>query len=261
MNELILGNGSKEIKMNHVELCDLINKLRTEEGNDKELLSKNLLAKIRKEVETLKSLGLDTELNFKPSEYKDKSGKCNPTFLMNRDGILQIASSESVYVRAKVLEYVNALEERIETLQISEYDNAILGIVHANSDIEQALAIKKFENVVTKPLLTKIEEDEPKVDYFEKFMSSNRLFTSTQVAKLYGISSAKKLNKMLHDNGIIYRQGTSWLPYANVNDKWYKQIINEYGTQLKFTSKGVLEIAKVINIDINEDELEQEIDK
>ena len=54
MNELILGNGSKEIKMNHVELCDLINKLRTEEGNDKELLSKNLLAKIRKEVETLK---------------------------------------------------------------------------------------------------------------------------------------------------------------------------------------------------------------
>ena len=100
-----------------------------------------------------------------------------------------------------------------------------------------------------------------KTDYFEKFMSRNRLFTSTQVAKLYGISSAQKLNKMLHDNGIIYRQGTSWLPYANVNDKWYKQIINEYGTQLKFTSKGVLEIAKVINIYINEDELEQEIDK
>ena len=261
MNELMLGNGSKEIKMNHVELCELINKLRAEEGNTKKLMTKNLLAKIRKEVETLKSLGLNNRLNFKPVEYKDNKGEMRPTYEMNRDGILQIASSESVYVRAKVLEYVNALEERIETLQISEYDNAILGIVHANSDIEQALAIKKFENVVTKPLLTKIEEDEPKVDYFEKFMSSNRLFTSTQVAKLYGLSSAQKLNKMLHDNGIIYRQGTSWLPYANVNDKWYKQIINEYGTQLKFTSKGVLEIAKVINIDINEDELEQEIDK
>ena len=262
MNELMLGNGSKEIKMNHVELCELINKLRAEEGNKKKLRPDSLLDKIRKEVNDMKELGLEISLqNFMESTYINSRGRKYPTYEMNRDGILQIASSESVYVRAKVLEYVNALEERIETLQISEYDNAILGIVHANSDIEQALAIKKFENVVTKPLLTKIEEDEPKVDYFEKFMSSNRLFTSTQVAKLYGLSSAQKLNKMLHDNGIIYRQGTSWLPYANVNDKWYKQIINEYGTQLKFTSKGVLEIAKVINIDINEDELEQEIDK
>ena len=37
MNELMLGNGSKEIKMNHVELCELINKLRAEEGNRKKL--------------------------------------------------------------------------------------------------------------------------------------------------------------------------------------------------------------------------------
>lgn len=46
----------------------------TEEGNRKELLSKNLLAKIRKEVKTLKSLELDTELNLSPVNiiYKNK---------------------------------------------------------------------------------------------------------------------------------------------------------------------------------------------
>lgn len=82
---------------------------------------------------------------------------------------------------------MNTLKGRIETPEASEYDNAILDIVHCNSDIEQALVIKKFENIVTKVLFTKIEEVKSKVDHFEKFMISNRLFTSTQVAKLYGI--------------------------------------------------------------------------
>ena len=35
------------------------------------------------------------------------------TYSMNRDGILQIAASESVYVRAKIIEYINALETKI----------------------------------------------------------------------------------------------------------------------------------------------------
>lgn len=82
---------------------------------------------------------------------------------------------------------MNILEGRIETPETSEYDNAILDIVHGNSDIEQALVIKKFENIVTKVLFIKIEEIESKVDYFENFINSNRLFTSTQVAKLYGV--------------------------------------------------------------------------
>ena len=87
MNELMLGNGSKEIKMNHVELCELINKLRAEEGNTKKLMTKNLLAKIRKEVETLKSLGLNNRLNFKPVEYKDNKGEMRPTYLISVKGL------------------------------------------------------------------------------------------------------------------------------------------------------------------------------
>ena len=83
MNELV----TKGIIMNHVELCELINKLREEEGNRKELLSKNLLAKIRKEVETMKTLGVKDEEYFIKGKYKDKSGKTNPTFLITIKGL------------------------------------------------------------------------------------------------------------------------------------------------------------------------------
>ena len=44
MNELV----TKGISMNHVELCELINKLREEEGNNKVLLSKKSISKNKK---------------------------------------------------------------------------------------------------------------------------------------------------------------------------------------------------------------------
>lgn len=154
MNELQILNN--EITMNHVELCELINKLRIEEGNRKELRSCDLMTKIRKEVETLKSLGLSTERNFLFSEYKDKSGKTNPTYLMNRNGILQIASSESVYVRAKIIEYIQALENKITILEkdriyrtteydkfIQHKDNRILDLSSAKyKKLEESIRLK-----------------------------------------------------------------------------------------------------------------------
>ena len=46
-----------DMKINSIELCSKINEYRIEENN-KELKHKNLMVSIRKEIETLKSLGL-----------------------------------------------------------------------------------------------------------------------------------------------------------------------------------------------------------
>lgn len=54
-----------------------------------------------------------------------------------------------------------------------------------------------------------IEEMTPRVNWFDKFMSSEGLYTSTQVAKVLHIPSAKKLNTILNEEKIIYRQGKS----------------------------------------------------
>ena len=49
MNELM----NNEIRMNHVELCELINKLRVEEGNRKQVRTCDFMTKIKKELEVL----------------------------------------------------------------------------------------------------------------------------------------------------------------------------------------------------------------
>lgn len=49
------------------------------------------------------------------------------------------------------------------------------------------------------------------------------------------------------------------MPYATTNKEWFKVIVREREghafTQLKFTPIGVIEIAKILNVELNEDDL------
>lgn len=185
----------KECKMNHVELCAKINELRKMEGNRKELREDNFLTKIRKEVNILQELKLkDSLLNFKESTYINTRGKEYPTYEMNKDGILQMCASESVYVRAKMIEYINTLEE-----QVSELDRLILKSLDPNLTKEERIEIERRRAELSK------ERDE-KASWFDDFLNSNGCYSSTQVAKLFKLSSAQKLNKILNENKIIYKR-------------------------------------------------------
>lgn len=235
MNELVKDN---EIKMNHVELCELINILRKEEGNRKELLSKNLLVKIRKEVDTMKTLDLNTELNFKPSEYRDKSGKSNPTFIMNRDGILQIASSESVYVRAKIIEYINALEDKLKELQLELNKKQQLQLAILNGDdMTKITALKEYEIYLTQPLLDKIENDKPLVDFAETISQTADSISIGDFAKLVkdeGIKMGRnKLFEWLRDNKYLMKNN---VPYQKYIDNNYFELI-EYSYKTPYGEK------------------------
>ena len=239
----------KECKMNHVQLCAKINELRKMEGSKKELAKSDLLKKIRKEVETMKTLGIFNEGNFSLVEYKDKKGEMRPTYIMNKDGILQICASESVYVRAKMIEYINTLEE-----QVSEMDRLILKSLDPNLTKEERIEIERRRAELSK------ERDE-KANWFDDFLNSNGCYSSTQVAKLFKLSSAQKLNKILNENKIIYKKRTNWLPYSDVDKSWYKLIVgsnNEHNySQLKFSPKGVYEISKLLEIEFEEEDLKK----
>lgn len=71
------------------------------------------MEKIRKEIETLKSLGLKGEQNFLPSSYINSQNKNQPCYELNRDGMLEMLNSESAFVRYKTIEYINKLEEKL----------------------------------------------------------------------------------------------------------------------------------------------------
>jgi phage antirepressor YoqD-like protein len=148
-------------------------------------------------------------------------------------------------------EVINSDEQLKAKLLLDIYNGGQEGIV----------ASKELAKLEKKPLLEKIEKDKPKVNYFDDFMNSNGLYTSTQVAKLFKFKSAQQFNKTLNENRIIFKQGKCWLPYSEVDKTWFKVIVGEKEghnySNLKITPKGIMALSKILKIEINKTDLQQ----
>ena len=238
---------NKEIRITSVELVEVINEFRKLESDTTgkkytELLHKDFMKKIRTELETLKTLGLGGERNISPSSYINSQNKEQPCYSLNRDGMLEMLNSESALVRYKTIEYINKLEEENKTLK-DEKANLLLSIYNGGQEgIAAAKKLTKLEvEEATKPLL-------PKAEFYDKVLNPTdeengftKLLTTTEVAKDLGMT-ARKLNNILYEKGIIYKQGKTWVLYSKydylMSEKYCDYSINEFGNLLKWTEKG-----------------------
>ena len=134
MNEMM----NREIRMTSVEVTEMINQFREMEGNKSELRHSDLMRKIDKEAETMKSLGFSNQRNISLVEYLDKKGETRPCYSLNRDGILQICMSESALVRYKMIEYINKLESELEKTKLPQtYKEALIALVESIEEREK----------------------------------------------------------------------------------------------------------------------------
>ncbi len=65
-----------------------------------------------------------------------------------------------------------------------------------------------------------IEELQPKASYYDMILQCKDLIATTVIAKDYGMS-AKKFNVMLHDMGIQFKQGDTWVLYSKYQGNGY----------------------------------------
>lgn len=98
----------------------------------------------------------------------------------------------------------------------------------------------KEKEVLLEQANEKIKENAPKVEYHDKVLTVKRFLTTTQIAKDLGMSS-RELNTILKEEKILFKRGTSWLPYSK-----YQYLVPEYadynitifGQHLVWTEKG-----------------------
>ena len=91
-----------------LELTELINQFRREEGDRKELEHKDPLKIIRLEFEE--------EINggkISPVEYTDKKGEKRPMFILDLQQSRQVLVRESKFVRKAVIKYIDELENKL----------------------------------------------------------------------------------------------------------------------------------------------------
>lgn len=100
-----------------------------------------------------------------------------------------------------------------------------------------------------------IGELKPKSDYTDKILNNKGLVTISQIAKDYGMSG-RRMNNLLHEFGVQYKQSGQWLLYAKYHDKGYthSKTINITRTdgspdvtmETKWTQKGRLFIYELL---------------
>jgi prophage antirepressor-like protein len=87
----------------------------------------------------------------------------------------------------------------------------------------------------------------------DKLIHQNKLYTTSEIAKELGLSSATKLNNLLAEKKIQYKQNNTWLLYSKYSEKEYvsiKQDILDNGKIIydrKWTGLGrdfILELLK-----------------
>lgn len=137
-------------------------------------------------------------------------------------------------------------DEQIATLlregsvALNKKDSLLLNIIKANSDSQRAIALNTYEMEYVKPLENTIKEQQPKIEYHDTVLYSDKLVTITSIAKDLGMS-AVKLNKILNELHIQYKKGRCWYLYAeyeNLVPAYFDYHITEYGQMLKATELG-----------------------
>lgn len=149
-------------------------------------------------------------------------------------------------------EIINSDEQLKAKLLLDIYNGGENGII----------ASKQLAELEKKPLLEKIEEDKPKVSAYERFINSDFTYTATALKGIFGFSSAVAMNKKLNELKLIYKPGNSkkWTAYKDTPKEWYKVLATEFGDTLKWTSKGILGIAKLLDIELSEEDIENLVD-
>lgn len=216
MNNIFEIKLSGDGRITSVELCELINIFRIEEGNATKLLHKTLLESIRTEVKTLKEAGISNGQNFLPVEYTDKKGEKRPCFSLNNEGVLEMLNKESAVVRYKTVEYIKKLRNKLRKQDSYMIDDPV---ERAKRWIEEQEERKRLsEEVNIKNQL--IGELKPKADYTDTILKSKDLVTITQISKDYGMSG-QEMNKLLNDLGVQYKESGQWLLYRDYQSKGY----------------------------------------
>lgn len=101
----------------------------------------------------------------------------------------------------------------------------------------------------------RVNELTPKASYYDLVLSNKSLVTITQIAKDYGMSG-QAMNHKLHDLGVIYKQGNTWLLYSKYQRTGWTHsetimVTKSDGTQkavmhTKWTQKGRLGLYELL---------------
>lgn len=146
---------------------------------------------------------------FIPSTYINSQNKEQPCYLLTKKGCDMVANKmtgeKGVLFTAAYVTAFEKMRERLTPAMPKDYPSAL----RALADSVEKVLILEVENEKQKQA---IAEFQPIRQYVDTILESEGTLATSQIAADYGIS-ARKLNKILHDEGIQHNVNGQWILY------------------------------------------------
>ena len=229
MNSLVVSE-KEGIRVTSVELVDLINRFRKEEGNETEKRHSDLLASIKVETDALERVGIG-QRNFSLTSYVDKQNKKRPCYSMNKAGALQLLNKESAVVRYKTAQHIEKLEKQVNKRGLpTTYKQALVELLAQVEENEK--------------LNEKIEYQQPLVDLAENRIDKKGCFSITDATKSLGLKKGN-ITRWAKGEGYIHKV----LAEVNKAGEGYFKVYSTDGKHnaIGITEAGLRLIKKYIN--------------
>ena len=149
--------------------------------------------------------------------------------------------------------YFIECEKKLNKLSLpSTYKEALLELVKAEEEKEKLnLEVAKLQEE-TKAKTQLLLEQEPKVTYYDRILQDTKTtLTISQIAKDYDLSGIR-LNELLHEKKIQYKQNKVWLLYSEhvgkgyTKSKSFEKPNGEFGFHTYWTQKGRVMIHNIL---------------
>lgn len=189
---------------------------------------------------------------FIPSTYKSEQNKDMPCYLLTKKGCDMVANKmtgeKGVLFTAAYVTAFEKMREKEEFKLPKDYPSAL----RALADAEEKRVALAAENEAQRQA---IADFQPIKQYVDTILSSQKTLTTTQIAADYDMT-ARKLNKILHEEGIQRYVNGQWILYKQYMGKGYTKsktinIIRSDGRpdtvlNTEWTQKGRLLIHEIL---------------
>ena len=185
---------------------------------------------VLRDIESLSCSDTFNLLNFGEIEYTDNRGRSQKAYEMTKDGFSFLVMGYTGEKAGQFKErFINEFNKREQLLKNEDYILARSQEILNNRMklMEAKVAQLEEENELQS---RQLKESAPKVEYFDKALSSVGTYTATQIAKEFGWG-AETLNRKLKERGIHYKQNGQWILYAQYATKGYTKSVTRTFTR------------------------------
>lgn len=203
---------------------------------------------VKRDIEVMLS-----QLNLDPSNFGciflDSMNREQKGYALDKELSICLVSGYNVQLRMTIIKRWNELEAQAQPRLPSNYKEALQFLIEAEEQKEQlALQVAQQQQV--------IEVIQPKADVYDIISNSENTYTIRVAAKLLKIRPKDLTDWLLANKWMYGKSAASYRPSAQHDRNHLKLVASVYGTQVRVTGKGLVWIARKLNIELTTAEVE-----